>query len=380
MIGSDQPALIYAVLLAVLVLALVLEKTRIGRIMPGPAIMLVCAVALANLGVIPHEAPAYAEFARIGVPVAVFLLLLRANLLQIMRETGAILPLFLIGAATSLLGLVVAYFTVPLHEGARIAAVQAAQLIGGNVNVIAVAHATGLDATSFSAMLAGGAPIMTLYLMVMGVLAANPWLKRMLPGRGAPAVEAPVIADTDAPAPERMPEPPVRRLPLAAMIAAALGVYAVCEVALTAIGQQSLLIIAVTLIALAVANLAPRHVERLSGDREIGSLLMYLFFATLGAAVDLRVFGGEAIRNGLFLAVAVIVHLVAMFATGIVMRAQLHEVLVASIAGIAGPTTAAAMAGSFGRRSLVTPGILCGLLGFATATFVAMAFFALLSR
>jgi uncharacterized membrane protein len=378
MIGSDQAALIYAVLLAVLVLALVLERTRLGRVMPGPAIMLVCAVALANLGVIPHEAPAYADFARVGVPVAVFLLLLRANLVQIVRETGAMLPLFLIGAATSLLGLVVAYFTVPLHDGARIAAVQAAQLIGGNVNVIAVAHATGLGATSFSAMLAGGAPIMTLYLMVMGVLATNPWLKRVLPGRAC-EVEMEAGVEVDARTQSQTPPPPIGRLPLAAMIAAAVGVFAVCDAALRAIGQQSLLIIAVTLIALAVANLAPRQVERLSGDREIGSLLMYLFFATLGAAVDLRVFGGEAIRNAMFLAVAVVIHLVAMFATGIALRAQLHEVLVASIAGIAGPTTAAAMAGSFGRRTLVTPGILCGLLGFATATFVAMAFFALLS-
>lgn len=379
MIGPDQPALIYATLLAVLVLALVLEKTRIGRVLPGPAIMLVCAVALANVRVIPHEAPAYAEFARVGVPVAVFLLLLRANLIQIVRETGAMLPLFLIGAATSLLGLVVAYFVVPLHDGARIAAVQAAQLIGGNVNVIAVAHATDLGATSFSAMLAGGAPIMTLYLMVMGALAANPLLLRLMPGRG----EA-VIVDPAAPTPdeaeEKAPPQPVERLPLAAMIAMAVGVYALADVGLGAIGQQNLLIIVVTLVALAVANLAPRQVERLSGDREIGSLLMYLFFATLGAAVDLRVFGGEAILNAVFLALAVLIHLVAMFAAGILLRAQLHEVLVASIAGVAGPTTAAAMAGSFGRRTLVTPGILCGLLGFATATFVAMAFYALLVR
>lgn len=379
MIGSDQPALIYAVLLAILVLALILETTRLGRVLPGPAIMLVSAVALANFGVIPHEAPAYVEFAQVGVPVAVFLLLLRANLLQIVRETGTMLPLFLIGAATSLLGLVVAYFVVPLHEGARIAAVQAAQLIGGNVNVIAVAHATGLDATSFSAMLAGGAPIMTLYLMVMGALAANPLLLRLLPGRRGASLESPPELLQAQSEEAKAPPIPLERLPLAAMIAMALGVYAVCDVALRAIGQQSLLIVAVTLVALAVANLAPRQVQRLSGDREIGSILMYLFFATLGAAVDLRAFGGEAIRNGLFLALAVLIHLVAMFAAGLALRAQLHEVLVASIAGIAGPTTAAAMAGSFGRRTLVTPGILCGLLGFATATFVAMAFFALLS-
>jgi hypothetical protein len=67
-------------------------------------------------------------------------------------------------------------------------------------------------------------------------------------------------------------------------------------------------------------------------------------------------------------------------ATPPLLRGRLAEVLVGSIAGISGPTTAAAMAASFGRRDLITPGILCGLLGFASATFVGLAAYHVLDR
>ena len=52
MIGPDAYALIVAGLLGLLVLALWIERLPFGRILPGPAVMLVGAVALTNLGVL----------------------------------------------------------------------------------------------------------------------------------------------------------------------------------------------------------------------------------------------------------------------------------------------------------------------------------------
>lgn len=374
-IGADQPALIIAALLALLVLAFAIERTKVGKVFPGPAVMLVGAVILSNTGAMPHKAATYTELARVAVPVGVFILLLRANLRQILRETGSILVLYLIGAATSVVGILAAWLIVPVDESAKIAAIQTANLVGGTVNVVAVAHALELDPTRFSAMLAGGAPVMTLYLMSMGVLAANPVLQRLLPRR-AEAEAAPL---TQPVTPEAETSPPkLSPLALSAMIAAAVGVYAVGELVLGWLGRGQFLIILVTLAALAVANLMPGRIERLVGDREIGSMLMYLFFGTLGFDVNLREFGGEAIRIALFILLAMVVHLGLILGAARLLKADLGEALVASIAGVAGPTTAAAMAASFGRRSLITPGILCGLLGFAAATFLAMALYGLL--
>ena len=380
MIASADATMIIAVLLTLLAAALALERTPLGKVLPGPAIMLVGAVALTNLNILPHQSPAYAELTRFAVPVGVFLLLLRANIRQIMRETGTLLALYLVGAATSIVGILVAFLLVPVPEIAKIAAVQTANLVGGTVNVIAVASALQLDSTTLTAMLAGGAPVMTLYLMMTGLMNASPALNRFLPERRADIVaDAPEADQSAIAAPEGAPRPArVEALQLATVLAMAVMTYAVSAAVLGRFGLGQYLIIVVTLVALLVANLAPRQVSRLSGDREIGTMLMYLFFASLGVDVDLATFGEAALFMALFIALAMIVHMVLLLLAARLMKAGLAETLVGSIAGVAGPTTAAAMAASFGRRSLITPGILCGLLGFATATFVAMTLYGLL--
>lgn len=380
MIAATDATMIMAVLLALLALALALERTKVGKILPGPAIMLVGAVALTNTNILPHQSQTYAEVTRFAVPVGVFLLLLRANIRQILRETGTMLVLYLIGAATSIVGIIVAFLVVPVPEIAKIAAVQTANLVGGTVNVIAVASALKLDSTTLTAMLAGGAPVMTLYLMVTGLMNASPALNRFLPERRADIVaDAPEADQSAIAAPEEAPRPAkFEALHLAIVLAMAVGTYAVSAAVLGMYGLGQYLIIVVTLVALLVANLAPRQVAQLSGDREIGTMLMYLFFASLGVDVDLGTFGEAALFMALFIALAMVVHMVLLLLIARVLKAGLAETLVGSIAGVAGPTTAAAMAASFGRRSLITPGVLCGLLGFATATFIAMTLYGLL--
>jgi uncharacterized membrane protein len=233
-----------------------------------------------------------------------------------------------------------------------------------------------MDPSRFTAMMAGAAVVMSLYIVGMGAAAASPWVRRMLPGR-------PSASSNDdsavAPTPATGAGAGLDVLHLSLLIAGAVGTYAIADWLLSLAGRQELLIVAVSIVALAVANLLARRIAKVSGDREIGTLLLYLFFATLGVGVDLRTFGVDAARVALFISVAVTFHLVVLALVGRLLHASRGEVLVASIAGIAGPTTAAAMAASFGERDLITPAVLCGLLGFASATFVGMALYGVLA-
>ena len=55
------------------------------------------------------------------------------------------------------------------------------------------------------------------------------------------------------------------------------------------------------------------------------------------------------------------------------LKIDLAEALVASNACIMGPATAAAIAAGQGWRSLVTPGLLVGVLGYVIANFLGVA-------
>ena len=375
LVPPDQHVLIVAVLLALLAAAVWLERTRAGRLLPGPAVMVIGAFALANLGVLPHSAPAYGQVIRLAVPVGVFLLLLRADLRRIFRETGSLLSLYLVGTLGSVLGILVAWAVLPVPEPAQIAGIQLANLVGGTVNVVAVAHAVGMDASRFTAMMAGAAVVMNLYMVMVGAAHGSRHVQRLLPERDRSAATG---GGAEA-AGEGAPRARIDGLHLAGHLALAVGVYAVLDLALSAAGRPELLIIAMSIAALGVANLAAPLVERSAGDREIGTLLMYLFFGALGVGVDLAHFGVEAALIAAFILLAILVHLAVLMVAGRLMRASASEVLVASMAGVGGPTTAAAFAASFRRPALITPGVLCGLLGFASATFVGLGLYGLLA-
>ena len=201
MIGAQQHILVTAVLLVLVAGAVGIERTRVGRLLPAPAVVLIATILLANVGVLPHKATAYEQLARVAVPVGVFLLLLRADIRRIFRETGVLLRLYLFGAAASVVGVLAAYALVPLVDPSRIAAVQAANLVGGTVNVIAVAHAVELDPSRFTAMMAGAAVVMNLYFVLIGAAARNGRLNRFLPERSPDAMadpDDPVIANQAA--------------------------------------------------------------------------------------------------------------------------------------------------------------------------------------
>jgi len=372
-IGSTQHELVIAGLFVLLAGAVWLERTRVGSLVPGPAIMLLGGAILSNIGVMPRESAAYTEVIRIVVPVGVFLLLLRADLWRIIRETGAILRLYLIGAAASIAGVLLAFLLIPVPEATKVAAIQTANLVGGTVNVVAVAQAVGLQPVVFTAMMAGGAIIMNVYVTGIGLLANNGAMQRWLPGR-----EPVEVGEPNPALPAPTPKPAIDRLQIALLVAGSFAAYVACELGLVAIGRPELIIIAVSLVALVVANLAPKQVLRLNGDQELGGLLMYLFFGALGLQVDFRELGGGAAAIGGFIALAMATHLVVMVLVGKLLRASLGEVLIGSLAGVAGPTTAAAMAASLGYKDLITPGLLSGLLGFAIATFVALGLYGVL--
>ena len=108
----------------------------------------------------------------------------------------------------------------------------------------------------------------------------------------------------------------------------------------------------------------------LSGAEALGSALMMLFFATIGAGA-----GSLSALRGCgwllaFIAVQLSVHLAVCLGLGRALRLPMRALLVASNANVGGSATAAAMASSKHWHDLVQPAMLTGSLGYAIATGV----------
>jgi uncharacterized membrane protein len=132
-------------------------------------------------------------------------------------------------------------------------------------------------------------------------------------------------------------------------------------------------ILIITAIIIVIATVFPKQLGSIKGADKIGTLLMQVFFAAIGASANVIVVLKFGPILFLFAAVILTVHLSFLLFAGKLFKLDLAEIVIASNANMGGPTTAAAMAVARKWKALVIPAILCGTLGYAIATFIGVA-------
>mmetsp|Transcript_25748 Transcript_25748/g.60190 ORF Transcript_25748/g.60190 Transcript_25748/m.60190 type:complete len:112 (+) Transcript_25748:90-425(+) len=108
---------------------------------------------------------------------------------------------------------------------------------------------------------------------------------------------------------------------------------------------------------------------------------MQMFFAVSGAAGSIKQVFELAPTLFLFSGLQIAVHFACLLLLGkLVFRLDSRDLFLASNANVGGPTTAAAMAKGKGWPRRVLPALLIGVLGYASATAIALALGPLLIR
>ncbi|MCL7031833.1 hypothetical protein MKW94_008854 [Papaver nudicaule] len=74
------------------------EKTKWGSTLSGAVVSTLVGLTASNLGIVPFEAPTYSVVMEYLLPLAVPLLLFKADLRQVVHSTGALLVAFLLGS------------------------------------------------------------------------------------------------------------------------------------------------------------------------------------------------------------------------------------------------------------------------------------------
>ena len=327
-------------------------------------LVILLALVLSNLGLIPREAPSYAFVSEYFVMAAIPLLLFKADLRLIFAETGRLVFAFLLAAGGTVLGVVAAFFLVPVGDvAAQAAAAITGGYTGGGMNFVAVSKVVGLeDPTRFAVVLGAEASVGLAYLMLLSAMPAFAWFARW-DASAAPARPA------EEPEPQQVTDgPDLTHMGLA--LGLSLTVCALGTWLANLAGQPRFAILAITLIAIAAANLARRQMQALKGDFTLGMLLLYVFFGVFGAGVDLVSMLRQAPLLMLFAFVIIAVHAIVAFGLGRLLGFSARELAVASNACVLGPPTAAALAARSGWHELVTPGILCGIFGYLIGNFL----------
>lgn len=368
LIGPEQDFALWAVLIAIAGFGFWCERTTWGRKYSGVMLLITLAIVLANLRIIPTSAPAYGIVWSYLVPIAIPLLLFQADLKRIVRESGPTLIAFIIGSAAVVAGTTIGAALLDLGpREAELAGIFTGTYIGGSLNFAAVAEATGMqESAQLAAAVAADNVITNLHFLIIIMIPGIAWMAKRYPTHHMDNAE--IIS----PDPEKPPHT-IDQLDVAGLLAALALAFAIAAAGnwLAGLaGYPQFAILVITAIALGIATAMPQQMSKLSGYREAGNVMMFIFLASIGASADVWELIDIAPILFLYATIVVSIHLLILFGLGMLFRLDLAELAMASAVGIGGPATAPALASAKGWRDLLIPGILAGSFGYAIGSFI----------
>ena len=363
-----------AVLIGLAWIGFAIDRTWLGRKTSGAAWVIMGGVVLSNFRITPFESPVYDFVGEYLVPVAIPLLLFKADLRRIFRESGKVIITFSIAACSTVLGTVIGFYVLDLGAlGPKVAGVYASGWIGGSVNFVAVSKAVEMTADEFIVALSASNVVSIMALLTLIIAPSIGIVRKFVPSR----IMDGQISDDVA----EVTEEKAQATQLTHTSGALALSFVICAIAhhlsvALLIEQHSILL--VTVLVLVIANLFPATMNKLKGDFDLGMLVMYIFFAAMGSATNATAFVDSGLILFFFGLIILVVHLMSVFLAAKLFKFDLAEAVVGSAAAFVGPAPTAAIAMTHGWKTLVTPGILCGIFGYIIGTFIGVILTAIL--
>lgn len=322
-------------------------------------------IVLANIGIIPHQAPLYESIFQYAIPYSIALVVLASRLSDLKRAGPRLVIAFGLAGAGTLLGALVggALFGPQVGDEAwKLGGQFVGAFWGGGMNFAAIGR--GLDVSP--SLFAAGAVAINLTTV--------PWLlsqmafAKAFEHRYAPPVED-VRASDDADEDPRAEwvGASVSILDLSLLAAIPLGILWAAQTLATLVpGFPEVLWI--TTLALVIAQFP--ILRKLRGSAFVSYFAMHLFFIAIGAQSVLSevLSAGPAVLA--FMVTTIVIHGVVLFGVGWLIRFDIRTLSMASQAAVGGPGSALALSMSMNWNRLLTPGIIIGIFGYALGNYL----------
>jgi uncharacterized membrane protein len=373
-IAENNSVSLWAIMFALATLGFWVDSHPRLKKTSGALWIIVGGVLLSNFGVTPFGSDSYGFVFSYFVPLAIPLLLFKANLGKIIRESGRVMATFLCASTATVIAALIALVIVDLGEtGPQVAAVIAAGYIGGTMNFVAVSQAVEMDPELFAVTIGANSVVSVIALMALITLPSISLVRRFIPSKIMLEEEAKESAEQQAQHFSRF-----RLTHISLAMALSFLICALSFALASALGVEQYRILFVTAFVIVVASSIPSRLEKLEGDFDLGMLLMYLFFAAIGLSTNVTAFVESAPELFFYALALVVLHLAFVLLFAKLFSFDLAEAVIGSAAALVGPGPTAAIASANGWHKLISPGILCGLFGYIIANFIGVGMSSLL--
>jgi uncharacterized membrane protein len=400
LISPENHTALWAFIAGGTAIAIWLEQSyRWAARLSGPVLALLIAMVLSNTRVMPGASAAYDFVGDWLVPLAIPLLLFRANLREIILTGGRVFAVFHLSAIGTVIGTALAVWMLRSRIGSpeteQAAGMMAGSYIGGGVNFMAIKTSFDVPESIANPLIVADNFVMAGMFVVMLAAAASRWFREHYPHPHC------VDASTDKesnPAAEHWSPKNISLLDVAKSFAFGFGVLAIAEAgagimhtifgdsedASVPIRLLGILLtnkfVVITAVSLVLATVLAKPFSTINGPEELGAYLLMIFLFTLGLPADLLSVLTQAPLFFVFCAIIAGTNLLFTLAAGKILKLNLEEMIVAVNANLGGAPSAAAVAVSAGWPRLVLPGLLAGIWGYVIGTPIGILVMELLQK
>lgn len=380
LIRPESTWALWAIIICGTTTAIWLEQTyRWAARVSAPILALLTAMLLSNTGIMPTEAPSYAFVGDYLVPLAIPMLLLRANLFHIARQAGWMFVAFHISVLGTVLGAALATILLQgkIDYIAEIAGIMTGSYSGGGINFFAVRESFGISENLTNPLLVADNFIMAGMTLVLLAVPSIAWVRGHY--RTQYSLEPSGGGDKPSASGHWGPKP-IALLDIAKCFAVAFAIVA-CARQAELIVEQNLtpgiatsilgnIFVLITLFTLLAATAFAKSIERINGADELGSFMLYIFLFAIGLPADLLTVLRNVPLLFLFCLIMALTNLVVTLLLGKLLNIELEQLLLCVSATLGGPPTAVALAIARGWTDSIVSALLVGIWGYVIGTLL----------
>lgn len=377
LITSDTGLL--AIITIIIAVALYLQKTKVFSKI-GPAIIVIVAgIILSNTGIVPRMAPVYGVIMDYTVYISVSMMLLDVNLKELFNLSKQ--PVIAIGLAVlsvSIVAIIAGVIFAPgINEGWKIAGMFVGTYTGGSGNMTAIGM--GLNASPETFALANaadyliGLPTLIVFFALPQILKNSKLFKKLWPYK---VEDHELIMHNQEDKFLSSKQWSITEI----AILFALGFTIVWSAKLLSgffpeAFQSAAKILLITTISISLAQIKP--VREINGNKDLGLFMAMFFICVIGFLVDITGFFTNTLEIAAYCAIVIFGSLLVHVCLCRIFKIKYQYVILSIVAAVADGTTSGILAASAGWESLVSIGIVLGIIGAVLGNYIGipLAFF-----